>query len=40
MSPLYMKDIFIRKEVTYGLMDVNLLVPPKFKTINCNHNTV
>ncbi len=32
MSPLYMKDVFIQKEVTYGLRDVNLLIQPKFKT--------
>ncbi len=40
MSPLYMKDIFIPKEVTYGLRDVNLLVQPKFKTVTYNHNTI
>ncbi len=28
-----MKDVFIRKEVTYGPMNVNFLVQPKFKTI-------
>ena len=40
MSPIYMKDVFIRKEVTYGLRDVNLLVQPKFKTITYGHNTI
>ncbi len=29
MSALYMKDVFIQNEVTYGLRDVNLLVPRK-----------
>ncbi len=38
MSPLYMKDVFIQKEVTCGL--VNLLVQPKFKTVTYSHNTI
>ncbi len=40
MSPLYMKDVFIHKEVTYGVMDVNLFVQPKFKTVSYGHNTI
>ncbi len=40
MSPLYMKDVFIQKEVTYGPRDVNLLVQPKFKTVTYSHNTI
>ncbi len=40
MSPLYMKDVFIQKEVTYGLRDVNLPVQPKFKTVTYGHNTI
>ncbi len=40
MSPLYMKDFFIQKEVTYGLRDVNLLCQPKFKTVTYGHNTI
>ncbi len=40
MSPLYMKDVFIQKVVTYGLRDVNLLVQPKFKTVSYGHNTI
>ncbi len=40
MSPLYMKDVFIQKEVTYGLRDVNHLVQPKFKTVTYGHNTI
>ncbi len=40
MSPLYMKNVFIQKEVTYGLRDVNLLVQPKFKTVTYGHNTI
>ncbi len=40
MSPLYMKDVFIQKEVTYGLKDVNRLVQPKFKTVTYGHNTI
>ncbi len=40
MSPLYMKDVFIQKEVTYGLRDVNLLVQPKFTTVTYGHNTI
>ncbi len=40
MSPLYMKDVFIDKEVTCGLRDVNLLVQPKFKTVTYGHNTI
>ncbi len=39
MSPLDMKDVFIQKEVTYGLRDVNL-VQPKFKTVTYGHNTI
>ncbi len=37
MSPLYMKDVFIQKEVIYGLKDVNLLVQPKFKTVTIKY---
>ncbi len=37
---LYMKDVFIRKEVTYRLRDVNRLVQRKFKTISYSHNTI
>ncbi len=40
ISPLYMKDVFIQKEVTYGLRNVNLLVQPKFKTVSYGHNTI
>ncbi len=40
ISPLCMKDVFIQKEVTYGLRDVNLLVQPKFKTVSYGHNTI
>ncbi len=40
MSPLYMKDVFIQKKVTYWLRDVNLLVQPKFKTVTYGHNTI
>ncbi len=40
MSPLYMKDVFIQKDVTYGLRDVNLLVQPKFKNVTYGHNTI
>ncbi len=40
MSPLYMKDVFIQKEVTYGLRDVNRLVQPKFNTVSYGHNTI
>ncbi len=40
MSPLYMKDVFIQKEVTDRLSDVNLLVQPKFKTVTYGHNTI
>ncbi len=40
MSPLYMKDVFIQKEATYGLRDVNLLVQPKFKIVTYGHNTI
>ncbi len=39
MSPLYMKDVFIQKEVTCGLRDVNRLVQPKFKTVIILLNT-
>ncbi len=35
-----MKDVFIRKEVTYRLRDVNRLVQRKFKTISYSHNTI
>ncbi len=35
-----MKDVFIQKDVTYGLRDVNLLVQPKFKTVTYGHNTI
>ncbi len=31
MSPLYIKDVFILKEVTYGLWDVNHRVQPTLK---------
>ncbi len=31
MSPVYIKDVFIQKKVTYGHRDVNLLVQTKFK---------
>ncbi len=40
MSPIYMKDVFIQKEVIYGLRDVNLRVQPKFKTLTYGHNTI
>ncbi len=40
MSLLYIKYVFIQKEVTYGLRDVNLLVQPKFKTVTYGHNTI
>ncbi len=40
MSPLYMKDVFIQKEATYRLRDVNFLVHPKFKTVIYGHNTI
>ncbi len=40
MSPLYMKDVFIQKEITYGRRDVNLLVQPKFKTVTYGHNII
>ncbi len=40
MPPLYMKDVFIQKEVTYGLRDVNLLIQPKFKTVTYGHNNI
>ncbi len=40
MLPLYMKDVFMQKEITYGLRDVNLLVQPKFKTVTYGHNTI
>ncbi len=39
MAPLYMKDVFIRKEVTNELRDVNLLVQHKLKVITYGHNT-
>ncbi len=35
-----MKDVFIQKEVTYRLRDVNLLVQPKFITVSYGHNTI
>ncbi len=35
MSPLYMKDVFIQKKVTYGL-----LVQIKLKTVTYGHNTI
>ncbi len=40
MSPIYKKDVFIQKQVSYGLRDVNLLVQPKFKTVTYGHNTI
>ncbi len=40
ISPLYMKDVFIQKEVIYGLRDVNLLVQLNFKTVSYSHNTI
>ncbi len=40
MSPLYMETVFIEKEVTYGLRDVNHLVQPRFKTVTYSHNTI
>ncbi len=40
MSLLYRKDAFIQKEVTYGLMDVNFLVQPKFNPVTYGHNTI
>ncbi len=40
MSSLYMKYVFIRKEVTYGLRDVDRLVQPKFKRGTYGHNTI
>ncbi len=40
MSPLYMKDVFIQREVTDGLRDINHLVQPMFKTVTYSHNTI
>ncbi len=40
MLPLYMKDVFIQKEVTYGHRDVNHLVQPEFKTVTYGYNTI
>ena len=40
MSPLYMKNLFIKKQTVYKLRDSTPLVQPKFKTITYGHNTL
>ncbi len=37
---IIMKDVFIQKEVTFGLRDINRLVQPKFKIVTYSHNTI
>jgi hypothetical protein len=40
MSPMYMKNLFIKKQTIYKLRDITPLVQPKFKTITYGHNTL
>ena len=40
LSPLYMKDLFVKKEIVYEFRDALPLVQPRFKTITYGHNTL
>ncbi len=40
MSPLYMKNLFIKKCIAYELRDFIPLIQPKFNTITYDHNTI
>ncbi len=40
MSPLYMKNLFVRICIAYELRDFIALIEPKFNTITYGHNTI
>ncbi len=40
MSPLYMKNLFIKKCIAYELRDVIPLIQPKSNTITYGHNAI
>ncbi len=40
MSPLYMKNLFIKKCIAYELRDFIPIIQPKFNTITYGHNTI